>query len=142
MYKCKNFKLYELLPKEIYKDEEYGWELLDEKLKITINIVRDILGVPLICNNWYWGGSRNWCGYRPIDCKIGAKMSAHKKGMAVDLISTKMSAHDMREKIKANKDKLPYNIRLEKWDSNGNETTWLHIGVDSKKDIKIDEFRA
>ena len=87
MYKCKNFKLYELLPKEIYKDEEYGWELLDEKLKITINIVRDILGVPLICNNWYWGGSRNWCGYRPIDCKIGAKMSAHKKGMAVGRIS-------------------------------------------------------
>lgn len=141
MYKCKNFKLYELLPKEVYKDEVQGWELLDDKLKKTIDVVRDILGIPLICNNWFVGGRRNLCGYRPSICETGATFSAHKKGMAVDLISTNMTAHDMREKIKANQDKLPYNIRLEKWDKNGNEIGWTHLDV-KDMGVKVYEFRA
>lgn len=140
-YKCKFFKLYELLPKEIYKNEDEGWELLDEKLLRTIDVIREIVGVPLICNNWKFGGSRNLCGLRPKNCSIGAKFSAHKDGKAVDIISSKMTAHDMRELIKKNKDKLPYNIRLEKWDKNGNEISWLHIdSID--RGIKVYEFRA
>ena len=34
-----------------------------------------------------------------------------------------MSAEDMRQKIEANKDKLPYQIRIEKG------VNWLHIDV-------------
>ena len=45
------------------------------------------------------GGSRNNCGYRDLNCTIGASKSAHKDGMAADLISVKMSAADMRKKI-------------------------------------------
>lgn len=140
-YRCKFFKLYELLPKELYKNEEEGWELLDEKLLKTIDIVREIVGVPLICNNWESGGSRNLCGFRPQNCSIGAKYSAHKKSQAVDLISSKMTAHNMRELIKKNKDKLPYNIRLEKWDKNGNEISWLHVDI-IDKGVKVYEFKA
>lgn len=141
MYKCKYFKLHELLPKELYKDENQGWELFDEKLLRTIDIVREIVGVSLICNNWKFGGNRNLSGFRPSNCAIGARYSAHKKGLAVDLISAKKSAHEMRELIKSNQDKLPCNIRLEKWDSNGNEISWLHIDV-VDKGVKVYEFRA
>ena len=141
-YRCRNIKLHELLPKELYKNEDEGWELIDEKLLRTIDIVRETVGVPLICNNWKHDGKRNLSGFRPQSCPIGAKYSSHKKGQATDLISTKMSAHDMRELIKKNIVRLPCNIRLEKWDAKGNEISWLHIGVDDKKGIKIDEFRA
>ena len=140
-YKCKYFKLYELLPKEIYIDEYFGWDFFDRRLLETIDVVREILNIPLVCNNWHAGGDRNLCGFRDKNCKIGAKNSAHKKGMAADLISPKITASKMRELIKLNKDKLPYNVRIEKWDSNGKEITWLHIDV-IDKGVKVYEFRA
>ena len=44
-------------------------------------------------------------------------------GKALDLVSSKMTAEEMRKKIIANKNKLPYPIRLE------DGVTWLHFDV-------------
>ena len=75
--------------------------------------IREILNVPLICNDWEEGGSRNNCGFRDLNCTIGAARSAHKEGMAADLISNRMTAEEMRTKILENQDALSYPIRLE-----------------------------
>lgn len=142
MLTSKYFKAYELVDEETYNLlGDNSFKLLDSKLIETIDKVREILDVPLICNNWYWNGSRDLCGYRTQKCTIGAPSSYHKKGEAVDLISTKMSAKEMRDKLEANKDKLPYPIRIEKWDSNG-EISWLHIDIGNTKGQKIYFFRA
>lgn len=52
----------------------------------------------------------------------------HKQGQAFDLISTKLTAKEMREILENNQDKLKYPIRVEKWDNHG-EITWLHIDI-------------
>ena len=138
----KYFTTQELVDEEVYSLlGDNAIKLIDDRLIETIDAVREILGVPLICNNWHWGGSRDQCGYRSFKCGIGAQNSFHKYGMAVDLISVKMSAKEMREKLKQNKDLLPYPIRIEKW--NGcEEISWLHIDIGDSKGNKIYFFRA
>lgn len=116
-------------------------KLFDEKLIETIDAIREILDTPLICNNWHWGGNRSNCGFRSQKCNMGATKSYHKLGLAVDLISTKMTAKEMREKLKENEDSLPYPIRIEKWDDNG-EIDWLHIDLGDTKGNKIYFFKA
>lgn len=137
----KYFKLYELLPRELYVDEVSGWDKFDPKLLETLDVIREILGVSLICNNWKHGGSRNYCGARIPKCKEYSYGSYHtvrsdRKVMAADLISTKMSATDMRAKIIANASKLPHNIRIE------NGVSWLHVDVAEKKGCKVYLFNA
>lgn len=130
VYYPKWFRLYELLPPEVFSYEDMmqkekhlqqGWALFDVKLLETIDVIRDIIGYPLVCNTWYQDGSRRYSGYRTIGCTTGAAKSQHKLGKAVDLICPKMSAEDMRQKIIANQDRLPYPIRIE------DGVTWLHI---------------
>lgn len=121
--KCRYFKLYELLPPELYIDETKGWDLIDDRLKDTIDWVRRLAGVPLLCNTWNMRGTRRDSGYRAADCRTGAKSSMHKKGMAADLISDKVTAARMRETILANASSAPCNIRLEA------DVDWLHVDV-------------
>jgi hypothetical protein len=135
--RCKWFKLYELLPPEIYKDEEHGWNLIDDRLKDTIDFLRELFNTPLIINNWKLNGSRKFSGFRPKTCTIGAKCSAHKQGMAADIISPKIAAFAMRKTIHLHKTSLPHPVRLEA------DVSWLHVDVrnDGSKD-KIIEFKA
>jgi hypothetical protein len=131
-YIPKYFQLYELLPPELYtydmmvseEARERGFaNYFDERLLITIDVVREIIGLPLICNTWFQDGNRKNCGFRSLQCSVGVAQSQHKLGKAVDLICHKMSAEEMRQKIEANKDKLPYQIRIELG------VNWLHIDV-------------
>ena len=131
-YYPKYFQLYELLPPEVFTIEDMtakekymqkGWYLLDNKLLETIDVIREMIGKPLICNTWYQDGNRKYCGYRTVGCTTGAAKSQHKLGKAADLICPYMSAEEMRQTIKANADKLPYPIRIE------DGVNWLHIDV-------------
>lgn len=127
MYANKYFDIKELVPSQTYS--KYGDDsikFLDKDALKALENVREILNVPLICNNWFAGGSRNYCGYRDSECKIGAPKSMHKLGKAFDLVSTKLTAKEMREILDKNQDKLIYPIRVEKWDNHG-EISWLHI---------------
>lgn len=133
----KYFTVEEIVSKEVYEllgDEAI--KLFDVEALEVLEDVREILGVPLTCNNWNIGGNRNYSGYRDLNCKIGAPKSAHKTGQAFDLISSKMSAHDMRECIKACEHMLRHNIRIE------DGVDWLHIDVKNKTSNKIIMFNA
>lgn len=129
-YIPKYFELYELLPPELYTYDMMvseaararGFEMLDEKLLITIDIIRgDIVKAPLICNTWYQDGNRKYSGLRPADCAVGAPKSQHKLGKAVDLLCNKYTAEEMRQMIRDNEHLLPYPIRIE------DGVNWLHI---------------
>lgn len=139
----KYFDVKELVSKKVYDligDDSV--KLLDPKAVKVLENIREILGVPLICNNWADGGSRNYCGYREHKCGVGVKNGLHYKGMAFDLISNKLTAKEMRDKLEANQDKLIMPIRVEKWDKNG-EINWLHFDISpNTKGHKIYFFKA
>ena len=130
-YIPKWFELYELLPPDEYtladyeniKENQPGWCKLDERLLITVDVIRGIIGEPLICNTWFQDGSRRFSGLRSRNCKIGASMSMHKEGKAADLICRKYTGEQMRQMIVENQDKLPYPIRIE------SNVEWLHFDL-------------
>lgn len=126
--KCKWFTIEELMPEELCKGANIDalWSLIDDNLKDVLDCIREIVGEPLICNTWHMGGNRRYSGYRPQNCSIGAAKSMHKEGKAADLLCYKYTAQQMRDIIKANTDKLPRPVRIEK------NVSWLHIDV---KDI-------
>lgn len=118
----KHFSTEELVSKQVFDViGDDAIKLFDPIALKMLEAVREIVNVPLICNNWKQGGSRDDCGYRDLKCTIGATKSAHKEGKAFDLVSSKMSAQKMRDLIIKNQDKLPCNIRMEKG------VSWLHI---------------
>ncbi len=136
-YRPKYFALYELLPPELYKDEETGWYLLDRKLLFTLDAIREIIGKPLICNTWMQDGNRRDSGYRVPESKVGAQFSQHKQGKAADLLCASYTAEQMRQMIKENENMLPFPIRIEA------DVNWLHVDVkDRKKGDKIYFFKA
>lgn len=118
-----HFKLYELLPPECYSGEDKGWELLDDDLIRVIDWTRELVGLPLTANTWRQGGTFRYRGFRPRNCGVGASRSAHKDGMACDLVCSGMSAARMRDLIAANMARLPHPVRIER------DVTWLHIDV-------------
>lgn len=138
MKRSKHFKLLELLPQEVYIDEDNGWDLLDERILVVIDWLKELVGndVKLVINNWNIGGSRNNCGYRSANCTVGARYSRHKRGMAVDIISRQMNADELRLLISRHMDKLPCPVRIEK------DVNWLHIDVDNDKNDEIYWFKG
>lgn len=133
----KYFTVDEIVSREVYEllgDEAI--KLFDSKALKVLEDIREILGVPLICNNWMSGGNREYCGYREKTCNVGVPRSAHREGKAFDLISVKMDAAEMRKILKDNSDKLSCNVRIE------DDVTWLHVDIRSDNNQKIYFFKA
>lgn len=121
------FDISELVCKHTY--ERFGaksWRFLStDILEVLLVLREDILKVPLTCN----AGSATQRGLRCNCCSLVADktrqgkqyLSAHVLGRGFDLLSSKMSATEMRQRIKASADKLPHKVRIEQG------VSWLHI---------------
>lgn len=123
MYRCKYFKLHELVDPATYrKFGEWAWVFFDDDTLRMVDGLRDYFNVPLTINNWHWGGQLQWSGLRTLDCTEGAQYSMHRFGKAFD-IKAKLSATEMRREIMAHKDHpfLKYINRME------DGVSWLHV---------------
>jgi hypothetical protein len=130
MYKCKYFKLHELVPSEIY--HRYGdraWEFLDDRLLMAIDNLRDHFGKMTI-NNWFWGGDREWSGLRTPDSPYYSPTSQHTFGRAADCLFDGYSADYARKTILKNPLEFNYINAMEMG------VDWLHIDVRNCKRIK------
>jgi len=83
--RCRHFKIFELVPKDLHeKYEEYKlWWLFDDRVLITLDMLRDQYG-HMLMNNWNRGGDRDEAGYRVSSTTTGAPFSQHKFGRAAD----------------------------------------------------------
>lgn len=102
---------------------EKSWQFFDTNTLNTLLVLRrEILRVPLIINN----GEHTQRGLRCNLCSIvkGQKkqyLSAHIMGKGFDVVSSEMTAQEMRDKIFENAEKLPVPIRIE------DGVSWLHF---------------
>lgn len=90
-----NFIIQEFVPKSIYdvylensiwfidKELASGSELVRSALS-SVLIKGDVKSIEMVINNWCYNGSYHLRGFRPPDCKEGAKLSQHKFGNAID----------------------------------------------------------
>lgn len=124
----KYFNIKEFVPVAVYEDMgENAWILFDPRLLYTVEKLRIDIAQPFIINNWHSGGTRQYSGYRPCNCPIGAKYSAHMRGCAVDIIIPGMEADDVRQYIIRNQKKYEYITGMEK------DVSWLHIDTANRK---------
>jgi uncharacterized protein YcbK (DUF882 family) len=125
----KYFKTSELLPKG-YIDTT----VLDVKLLKLIDEVRELLDVPCTINI----EGRQYCGYRPSDCTIGAPNSYHKKGKAADLHPIGMSAEDARTLVR----KAVSQGLLKDLGGVELEVSWLHIDTRPRYNNEVLWFKG
>jgi len=145
IYKCKHFKIEELVCNHVMKSYSEGqiWSFLDENLKKTLDIIRERLNVPLTVNQPKMGIFQR--GLRCHLCDLvknnnGPYITTHIQGKAADLLlpaDCGMTAEDARKEIEKFADELPCNIRFEHLQK-GKPISWIHIDVrDNAEDKKV-----
>lgn len=128
MYKCRWFRIYELVPSEVYyragktNRVESLWYLFDNRILITADWLRTTYG-KMLANTWYWEGRHQYRGWRPWSCPIGAEWSQHKFGRALDLIPLETTAEKIRQDII----KSPWDFIFQHITCIENEISWLHM---------------
>ena len=123
----KNFFLDEFFPKETYleKTQEEMEAMLDPTLPLICQKLRKIWG-PMLINSWWYPevtNPRNYAGWRPKNCTVGAKKSMHKEGRAVDPIFLNISADEVRRAIIADNQRF-FDMGIRRIE---NEVSWLHL---------------
>lgn len=136
MYKCKHFKIYELVPPSIYnkyKDTPYKmWLMFDDRVLREADKLRDKFGSCTI-NNWYWGGDFSQSGIRTPESRYYKETSQHSFGRALDLKFNSIRAEEVRKYIKENPSEFPLIKGLE--DFKG--MTWVHIDTRNAEELQI-----
>lgn len=122
-----NFTVQEFVPPSIFnRFGEHSIQFIDYRLPGVVEAIRELVGKPIIINNWNNGGDKDDSGYRVPDCKEGAELSQHKFGRAADLKVTNMNYEDFRNLIRSNFPKLNAlgltTIEL-------GTLTWLHVDL-------------
>ena len=80
MYKCEHFAIHELVPPHVFEQRgEKAWELLDDRLLVTLDRLRERYG-SMTVNNYYWGSDREWSGLRTNDSPYYSPYSQHTFG--------------------------------------------------------------
>lgn len=99
MYTCEHFVIQELVPPKVYEARgEKAWQLLDERLLITLDRLRKRYG-PMTVNNWHWGKDREWSGLRTPDSPYYSAYSQHSFGRAADCLFKNTTAEAVRQDI-------------------------------------------
>ena len=118
----------ELLPESVYRELELLKRLdrcallLDERILITADRLRQRYG-KLVCNTWPFGGQHQFRGYRPQDCTVGAALSQHRFGRALDLVPVQATAAEIRADIRAH----PEMEAFEHITCVEDDVGWLHV---------------
>lgn len=125
MYRCRHFKIEELVPPELLKlyGEEGCWRLLDERICRSADQFGDQFG-PIVVNNWAAGGTYRESGLRDFRTATGAENSQHKFGRALDLKSKLYTPKQMADYLLSHLDRFPFVTTIEDLAST---PTWLHI---------------
>ncbi|MCW9013737.1 MAG: hypothetical protein OQL06_08130 [Gammaproteobacteria bacterium] len=132
IYKCTHFAIHELVPPEVfYSRGEKAWELLDERLLISLDRLRERYG-SMTVNNYHWGKAREWSGLRTSDSPYYSHFSQHSFGRAADCLFKHKTAEQVRQDILAHPDDAAFeligSIEL--------GVSWLHFDVRNCERIK------
>ena len=130
-YIPEHFTVRELVSPKIYADRgEKALELIDVRILLILDCLRESLDRPITVNSWSWGGHYSQSGIRDVEFygsadKYLQSYSQHKYGRGVDFRVKGMESEDVRRYIYDNKDKgaLKYITFVEE------DISWVHVDV-------------
>ena len=122
-----HFDIREFVDPEAFKARgDKSIELIDIRIVKVVELLREIVGKPIIINTWHIGGQYKESGLRQMNTATGAKYSQHKFGRAVDVKVSGMKSEDVRNIIRSNWKFLKEAglTTIEK-----DTPTWVHLDV-------------
>jgi len=120
-YQPRHFIVQEFVPPELYKAlGARSIFVMDYYIVKMADAIREYFGLPMTINNWKWGGKFKYRGFRPCECKVGAKYSLHRTGKAIDFDIAGVSAEEVRQEILNHPRLFPHIAALEKG------VSWVH----------------
>lgn len=104
------------------------FQLMDSKIILVAQWIRDQLGKPVTINNYATGGKYKESGLRDANSTTGARKSAHKEGKAIDIKVSGMTAKEVWDWCMDRQIELyAMGVReIEHWE---NTPTWTHIST-------------
>jgi hypothetical protein len=125
-YRPKHFDLRELVSPDVYMSRgEAAWELLEPRLLVAGDALREKFG-PCTVNNWHLGGNYSQSGFRDPVTGVGARLSQHKRGAALDCKFANAKPRVVFDYVLAHPDEFPEITVLEDVKAT---PTWLHVDV-------------
>ena len=125
-YIPKHFQPYELVSRETYdlfkrqgKLDQIWW-LFDPRILLVGDRIRNRYG-KITCNDWWYGGSNHYRGWRPALCRVGTAHSQHRFGRALDLIPEKVTVDEIRHEIIDEGEDFGFITCVEA------DVSWLHV---------------
>lgn len=99
----KHFIIEEFVPPKVYNQfkENSIWFVSKEIISVA-DFIRDFFNKPVTINNWHISGTYTESGFRLPDTSTGAKLSAHKRGCAIDVKMPGVDYDEVRKVILAN----------------------------------------
>jgi len=80
-----NIYLDEVIHPDIYSQRgQKSIQLIDIRIVLAAQLLRDTIGKPIHINNWWHGGKFQNRGLRPFNSTVGARWSQHKYGRGLD----------------------------------------------------------
>jgi len=137
-----NFYLQEFVDEGTYKQwgDSSIW-FVDPRIITLAQFIRERLGKPCTINNWHGGGKFQYSGFRPPKCTVGATLSQHRFGRAIDLKVKGMTADQTREDIMDSWKIYHKATALTTIEDGAYAPSWCHIdirttGMDDLKIVK------
>ena len=147
MYIPAHFSIEELVPPLVYEQRgERAWQLLDDRLLMTIDAMRDRFGA-MVINTWHskklqkYFGYRQYSGLRTVGFymdvygddrgyeKYFNSYSQHKYGRAFDALFAQYEAEEVRRIVREEQGRFPYLRAME------NNVSWFHGDIRNVKPL-------
>jgi uncharacterized protein YcbK (DUF882 family) len=122
-YVPKYFAVQELVPPQIYKARGvHAITVFDARILYSLDQIREHYGAKIRVNDWHQGGQFTQRGFRTAQ-QVGAELSQHRFGRAVDFDIAGVTAEEFRSDVRTGKlsCRLTYVTRIE------DDTSWIHI---------------
>lgn len=128
----KNFSGPEFVPPEIWKrfGDKSIW-FLDPRILDLSQFFRDRFEAVMRINTWSAGGNLSLRGFRPPATSIGALLSQHKFGRAIDFNIDGYSPDEIRQDIFDNEQMYLRETPLTTIESGEIADTWVHADIRS-----------
>ena len=133
---CEHFGIKELIPppeelperlRRVYEsDPDRLFRCFPWRLLVTLDQMRKLFGKTTV-NSWSWGGELRFCGYRPMNCDVGAELSEHRFFRAGDLHFQDVSPAEIWAHMLENPGHEAFRFieRIEAYTG----MTWVHIDL-------------
>lgn len=126
----KHFDLREFVPSDIW--EGYGenakW-FIDIRVFQSMEYIRSIFDAPITINNWHTGGTFQNRGFRHPLSTVGARLSQHKFGRAIDFNVEGITSTAVFNTLKSEWSKIAANTWFTTMEDPAIATTWTHIDM-------------